>query len=220
MGANSVETYTLFVDAQNVYNSARYTFFTKEDSSYYGQINFVKLAKLIESRCPYPNVIRQLKEIRVYTGQPNNRREPYAYNAFMNQKNAWESDGIEVIARPLRYLPTKPDQPDQKPQQKGVDVQIALDFVIFAIDRSHDVGILASADTDLRPALELVKTRCKDKCKVEVVGIDGGDDDHKRALYSRDTHCYWLTKVDYDQIADLTAYSGKEFHSQPKLELK
>lgn len=216
MCAASVETYTLFVDAQNVYNSARYTFFTREDSGYYGQIDFVKLAGLIESRCPYDNVARQLKEIRVYTGIPSSRQDPFTYKAFINQKSTWEKDGIKVIARPLRYLQNKPDQ---KPQQKGVDVQIAIDFIMFAIDGAHDVGILASADTDLRPALDLVKIRCKGKCKVEVVGIDGGDDDHRRALYSRDTHCYWLTKADYDRVADLTGYSEKEFHAQLNLEL-
>ncbi len=208
MDINRTETYTLFVDAQNVYNSARHTFFSREDSSCYGQINFVKLAKLIESRCPYNDVSRQLKEIRVYTGIPSNRREPFTYNAYINQKNAWERDEIKVIARPLRYLP------GQGAQQKGVDVQLAIDFIILAIDHNHDVGILVSADTDLKPALELVKTRCKDKCKVEVVGIDGGDNRHKRALYSIDTHCYWINRADYDQIADLTSYSRQESHTQ------
>ena len=208
----NIETYTLFVDAQNVYNSARYTFFSGEDSRCYGQIDIVKLAKLIESRYPYDNVLRQLKEIRVYTGIPNVRTEQFTYNAYINQKNACERDGIKVIARPLRYLP------GQRPQQKGVDVQLTIDFIILAIDCYHDVGILVSADTDLRPALELVKTRCKDKCKVEVVGIDGGDNRHKRALYSRDTHCYWINKTDYDQIAYLTSYSGREIHRQLSLD--
>ena len=124
-----------------------------------------------------------------------------------------ETAGIKVIARPLRYLP------EQKPQQKGVDVQLAIDFIMFAIDRNHDVGILVSADTDLSPALELVKTRCKNKCNAEVVGIDGGDNKHKRSLYSRDTHCYWINKTDYYQIADLTSYSGQEPHTQLSLDI-
>lgn len=226
MDAVKVEGYTLFVDAQNIYKSARHTFFSEDDSSIYGQIDFVKLAKLIEERCPVPNIKRHLNEIRIYTGQPSSRRAPYAYSAFINQKEAWEKAGMKVIARPLRYLPVKPNKSDEKPekveikpQQKGVDVQIALDLVIYAIDQKYDIGILASADTDLKPAMDLVKSRCGDKCKVEVVGIKGNDNDHKRALYSPDIHCYWISRSDYDQIADLTSYSGKEIHSQLKLDI-
>jgi hypothetical protein len=106
-----VQKYTIFVDAQNIYNSARQAFFQPEDSGFYGQINFIKMAKLIESRCPYAGVKRQLNEIRLYSGRPSSRREPFAHAAFTNQCNTWEKAGIKVIARPLRYLPTWPSSP-------------------------------------------------------------------------------------------------------------
>ena len=214
MNANiQVEKYTLFVDAQNIYNSVRQAFFHPEDSSFYGQIDFIKMAKLIESRCPYTGVQRQLNEIRLYTGRPSSRREPFAHTAFANQLSAWEKAGIKVIARPLRYLPS---WPNPKAQQKGVDVEIAIDFIMFAFDRLHNVGVLASADTDLIPALELVKNRFNETCKIELVGIKG-DNKFKRALHLEDTWCYCIDRSDYDTVADPTSYSKQEPHTQLNL---
>jgi uncharacterized LabA/DUF88 family protein len=69
----------------------------------------------------------------------------------MRQCAAWESKGAIVIARALRY---PAGWPETKPQQKGVDVALAIDFVTMAIDGQYDVGVIASTDTDLKPALE------------------------------------------------------------------
>jgi hypothetical protein len=71
----TVEKFTLFIDAQNVYNSARRAFYSAEDSSYYGQIKPMELAKLIASRNP-PGVTRQVNEVRIYTGTPDGSKEP------------------------------------------------------------------------------------------------------------------------------------------------
>lgn len=197
----TVEEFTLFIDAQNVYNSARRAFYSAEDSSYYGQIKPMELANLIASRNP-PGVTRQVNEVRIYTGTPDGSKEPRTHSAYTKQANAWRSEGVTVVPRPLRYLP---DWPITRAQQKGVDVAIAIDFIAFAIDQVHDVGILASLDTDLIPALEFVQNRPGRTCKIEVVGFDGGKHD-KRALRIPNTWCYWLNKDDYDSVADLKSY--------------
>jgi uncharacterized LabA/DUF88 family protein len=57
-----------------------------------------------------------------------------------------------LVTRPLRY----PGQAGEKPQEKGIDVALALDFVAMAMRGEYEVGILMSTDTDLKPALELV----------------------------------------------------------------
>jgi len=58
-----------------------------------------------------------------------------------------------VTARPLRY---PWDDLASKPEEKGIDVQIALDFVMMAVRGEYGVGVLMSGDTDLLPALEEV----------------------------------------------------------------
>ena len=60
---------------------------------------------------------------------------------------------MTVVQRPLRYPKA---WPAEKAQEKGVDVALAVDFVVMAVTRSYEVGILVSTDTDLVPALEAV----------------------------------------------------------------
>ncbi len=54
----------------------------------------------------------------------------------------------------LRY---PKDYPVARPQEKGIDVALAVDFVRLAFQRAYDVGIVVSHDTDLVSALEAVR---------------------------------------------------------------
>jgi uncharacterized LabA/DUF88 family protein len=47
-------------------------------------------------------------------------------------------------------------QAGEKPQEKGIDVALAIDFVSMAVAGDFEVGVLMSTDTDLTPALEEV----------------------------------------------------------------
>jgi len=154
----------LFVDAQNFYNGARRAFFDPSDSHVLGQFDPIKLGELICSRPP-PGFKRSLREVRIYTGRPDGSLEPKTYAAHIKQCLAWEKAGAKVIPRPLQYLS---DWPSSKPQQKGIDVALAIDFIALAIDGEYNVGIIASTDTDLNPALEFVYQRYYPKCLPEV----------------------------------------------------
>jgi len=56
-----------------------------------------------------------------------------------------------------------------KPREKGIDVKIAVDLIMGAIDDRYDTAILVSSDTDLIPAIDLVRYRFKKK--VEYIGF-------------------------------------------------
>ena len=43
-----------------------------------------------------------------------------------------------------------------KAQEKGVDVELAIDYVSMAARGDYDTAVLFSTDSDLRPALEAV----------------------------------------------------------------
>jgi uncharacterized LabA/DUF88 family protein len=93
-----------------------------------------------------------LEQIFVYRGQPSSDREPTSASRNKAQTAEWARDPrVTVYNRPLRY---PRNWPSDRAREKGVDVKLALDFARAAVDKSADVLILASRDTDLIPALE------------------------------------------------------------------
>lgn len=57
---------------------------------------------------------------------------------------------------------------DHKIREKGVDVKIAIDLVIGAVENEYDTAVIVSSDTDLIPAIKYVISRGK---KVEYAGF-------------------------------------------------
>jgi uncharacterized LabA/DUF88 family protein len=56
-------------------------------------------------------------------------------------------------------------------REKGVDVKLAVDLVVGAVDDLYDIAIVISSDTDLIPAIQYAQ-RGKDKT-VEYIGFAG-----------------------------------------------
>jgi len=57
---------------------------------------------------------------------------------------------------------------NNKHHEKGVDVKLALDLALGAVDDEYDVAILLSSDTDILPAVEQAQLRGK---SVEYIGF-------------------------------------------------
>jgi len=142
----------VFIDYQNVLNAARLAFCTRPFSASAGQIDPMAFGRLLASKQPLgTSGARHLEEVRVYRGRPDPRKEAQTYAAHMRQCERWEASGATVIPRPLRY---PREWPNAKAEEKGIDVQIAIDMVMRAVNKQLDVAILASTDTDQRPVLE------------------------------------------------------------------
>jgi hypothetical protein len=93
--------------------------------------------------------------VRVYTGIPAQEHDKKGYEIMQRRTRAWKNADptlVELRTRAMRYPPSRG-------REKGVDVELAVDFVALAMDKAYDVGIIASADTDLIPAIELVARR-------------------------------------------------------------
>lgn len=195
----------LYIDAQNVYQGARRAYFPDTFSHVDGQIDPMKLAELLCSRDP-DGLKLDLNQVRVYTGRPDSTRQPKAYSAHMKQCARWQRDGALVIPRTLRY---PRNWPDVRAEEKGIDVALAIDFVMGAVDGLYDVGVLFSADTDLRPALEVVKYRYAKEGPVPRVAAWLGDDGRTSQLRvpGYRVWCYLLTRDDYAAIRDTTDYT-------------
>jgi uncharacterized LabA/DUF88 family protein len=113
--------------------------------------------------------------------------------------------------RTLRYPQGWPasHRPGERPQEKGIDVALALDFVVMAVRKDFDVDILMSTDTDMKPALEAVaELTASQGTRAEVAAWSAAGQRNRRlAIRSRNLYCHWAGKDVYDRIADPTDYS-------------
>jgi uncharacterized LabA/DUF88 family protein len=199
----------VFLDSQNVYKGAREAFCGYGAPHWEGQVHPLALGQLIAADSPYE---RQLHQVRVYRGQPDATRDPRGYAANARQVAAWrQSPMVDVTMRTLRYPYGWPNshQAGEKPQEKGIDVALAIDFVSMAVAGDFGVGVMMSTDTDLKPALEAVARLTPTQgVRAEVASWSSAAGHSRRlSISSRRLYCHWLGKDTYDQIADTTNYS-------------
>lgn len=200
----AIERVALFIDYQNAYRRARDAFHPVHESSHTaGQFDPLTLGQLIVSKGgPH----RQLAGVHVYRGMPDSTRDPKGYGACRRQVESWRKADpcVQVFTRPLRYL-------HGRVEEKGVDVALAVDFVMTLYSGHYDTGVLMSADTDLKPALEAVVSmhgtpypRCEVACWRP-------PDQHARRLSipAKQIWCHFLDKSDYQLVADQRDYTVK-----------
>lgn len=193
----------LFIDAQNMYHGARRAFFDPRAAHTCGQYRPDALARLVVASGP-PRVERVLAAVRIYSGRPDPTRQPKAYAAHMKQCQAWRAANVTVITRPLRYPIT---WPEDKAQEKGIDVLIALDLVTLAIADAYDVAVLASTDTDLVPALEYVVRHLSPSKRIEVTAWRSPAARGRLSVPGVNVWCHWLDATKYQMVADPTDYN-------------
>jgi uncharacterized LabA/DUF88 family protein len=199
----------VFIDAQNLYLSAREAFGWENESSRRGNFLPLQLGRLIVGA----DQGRVLKQVRVYTGIPSQERDKDGYRAARSRFDTWRAEGgslVEVFENNLQY------RRGEKPREKGVDVRLAIDLVRLCIDKEYDVGIVVSADNDLVPALEFVADHvgstsvesvalrpelgCEAPFAIGVSVIPGERAQIRRRVIGRDR---------YETIEDLRSYKGR-----------
>jgi uncharacterized LabA/DUF88 family protein len=108
-----------------------------------------------------------------------------------------------VNRRELKY-PHNFGKPDctEKPQEKGVDVHLAINLVTAAHRRECDVALVVSHDTDLMPAIQLASEL---KLRVEVAAWG----DSHRLSDPAIKYCHHLSQQDFVAVRDPRDYSVK-----------
>ena len=136
--------------------------------------------------------------------------------------------GVTVVKRPLRYHwdwghqeqlpepgPGVPSQvvtlnPWQRPQEKGIDLAIALDLIEFALVDSLDVAIIVSLDRDLAEipqALRNLRPVLNRPVRLEAaVPVPPGRTDLKTLTGFAYTH--QITDEVFGLVRDDTNYTG------------
>jgi uncharacterized LabA/DUF88 family protein len=200
-----VDRVVVFIDEANVFNDALRAF-GFHDAAIPGRIEPVRYGNLLIGRePPHAERKRVLHQVRVYCGRPNPSHDPKSYAAHRRQVAHWKRDGAKVIARDLRY---GSNWPNERPQQKGVDVQLAIDMVTMAIREEYDVGILASCDTDLRPAIEACALLPAGGPVIEVCAWQGTGYASRLRVKGMDVWCHYLERGDYLTVADYKDYTA------------
>ena len=150
----------LFVDYENVRHGAREVFGDpRRAPSLFGHVLPQRLGVLVTQLGEAVNPDRELTGVTVYRGRPGPKSGPKRQSEFARRVAAWEAQPlVSVKTRPLRYHVAGRDNGGRavawRPQEKGIDVLMALDIAIGARDDLYDVAVVASEDSDLVPAVE------------------------------------------------------------------
>ncbi len=147
----------VFIDYQNTYHGARRAFGDpRSDAPRFGHVDPAALAHLLLGLGRVADPDRVLFAANVYRGEPGYRSHRKLRVAFARQTRRWRADpSLVVKTTALRYR--RVDQasgPMWRAEEKGIDVLLAVDVVRGAYIDEFDTAVVASADTDLIPALE------------------------------------------------------------------
>ena len=189
----------VYIDSQNTYIGARDAFFGSRGLPTDGQYDPMRLAQRI---CEKSSRECSLEQVRVYTGRPSSLRDPKGYGANRRQCMAWGKAGVRVYARTLRYS----RDPRVKPQEKGIDVQLAVDLVAGAVDGLYDWGVVVSTDTDILPAIEYVAGKFPKERTVEVAAWSSPPANRPLKLGGATMWCHFLDRDDFEMVRDDTVY--------------
>ena len=140
----------VFLDYQNVHLSARDRFLARSARAERALVHPLAVAELLVTCRRFGG---ELTAVRVYRGRPSPDLQPTMTAANDAQSAAWSRDPrATVVRRDLKYA----NWPRIPPQEKGIDVALAVDLIRSAMLGWFETVIVFSADTDLLPALEAV----------------------------------------------------------------
>ena len=134
-----------FVDGQNLYHQAK-------EAYGYQHPNYDVLV-LARAVCRTRNWA--LERVHFYTGIHTQARNPYWHHFWSAKLNHMRRQGIEVFSRNLRYRPA--------PEEKGIDVRIALDIIRLARQNAFDVALVFSQDQDLSEVADEIRAIARDQ---------------------------------------------------------
>jgi uncharacterized LabA/DUF88 family protein len=169
---------------------------------------------------------------RYYTGRPDPNRPAERFKArnLDRRLDLISRYGATVCRRPLRYhwdwghkqnLPapgpeaapqTVTMHPWERPQEKGIDVLIALDVIEFILTNLCDVAIVVSLDRDLREipeALRNLKGLIERPYRLEAAVPVDSDHGVPKQL-SGFNHTHQITPSLFDLIRDDTPYNARD----------
>jgi uncharacterized LabA/DUF88 family protein len=69
-------------------------------------------------------------------------------------------------------------------REKGIDVKLATDLIVGAVDNKYDIAVIVSSDADIVPAIDWVRNRTHKKIEYIGFSITDNEDEKKSATPS------------------------------------
>jgi uncharacterized LabA/DUF88 family protein len=131
----------VFIDGSNLYKAL----FSAFGNSYLDYEAFVR--KLLGDR--------KLLRTYYYNALPNQSADPLAYQSRQRFIEALRHiPYFQVVLGRIEY---REQNGNKVPQEKGVDIRIAVDMLDLAFKKAYNTAILVSGDSDFDRAIEVVK---------------------------------------------------------------
>ena len=143
----------IFIDGGNFYRKIRESGLVPKGVRF----NYVKFAEFLARD---RTIIAKYYYIGVVRNHDKTAKSQQMVASQQKLLSGLENGGYEIKRGKIVY--------DNKIREKGVDVQIAIDLVIGAVENVYDVAVIVSSDTDLIPAVKYIRSKGK---RVEYVGF-------------------------------------------------
>ena len=155
MENDSKKLVTFYIDGFNFYYGIKRS--VSADKKW-GNAYWIDIVKLCEGFIGPDEV---LAKVIYFTATPLSIGKSARQSAFLNANKALNKERFEIVRG--KYLEKQYECPSCKtrisrPEEKKTDVNISVRMIRDCIHRTTDSIILISADTDLLPPLELIKS--------------------------------------------------------------
>jgi uncharacterized LabA/DUF88 family protein len=214
MDALPVKNVMAFFDGQNLYQHAKEAF-----DHHHPNYDPIKLHKAVCDARGW-----RARVTRFYTGVPSQAEAPMWAAYWSNRVLALKRAGVIVTTRPLRYRKEYILDEDGKPifkadgtrksvtapQEKGIDVRLALDLVSLARKREFDIALIFSQDQDLQEVVQEIADIAKEQKRE--IGIVCAFPSGPKASSSRGidkTDWFKMDRYFYDKCLDPRDYRPK-----------
>jgi len=211
----AVKNVMAFFDGQNLFQHAKDAF-----GHHHPNFDPVKLHRAVcEANDWRPTLTR------FYTGVPSEAESPMWTGYWSNRVIALKRAGVHVTTRPLRYrkAPAIDHRGDlvldddgaqiitTTPQEKGIDVRLALDLVSCARTKQFDIALIFSQDQDLQEVVQEIADIAKEQnrwIRVASAFPSGPNASYRRGIDK--TMWFKMDQEFYDKCLDARDYRPKK----------
>ena len=148
------EQVCVYIDGSNFYNRLKETGLISNDKRF-DYSAFVK--NLVGQR----NCVSKRYYVGIISNFDNSAKSQKMVKNQQKFLSELEKEGFDIKRGKILY-------DGNKIREKGVDVKLATDLIIGAVDNLYDTAVVISSDTDLVPAIRYIRYKKK---KVEYVGF-------------------------------------------------
>ena len=151
--SDNIKRVSIFIDGGNFYQKIRESSVIPKGTKF----DYVKFAEFLARNREISSKAYYIGIIRNYDKTAKSQKMVESQQKLLS---GLENNGYQIKRGKIVY--------DNKIREKGVDVQIAIDLVIGAVENTYDTAIIVSSDTDLIPAIKYIRSKGK---AVEYVGF-------------------------------------------------